>query len=213
MLNFQDLPDELVLKILGYSETKDLITCGQISKRIRRISHDGKLWGTANLVEKIVKTEFLEIILSKGCTILNISNSTIVGHFSSIIKSPIFKSQLKELDVSQSAMTGSLPVEAYSTENIDVLEELLFSCCSLQNLKMEGLLITPKMAISICKNGKTLKKLNMNHSVVKKYTGTAVNGLPFGYPLPNTYLQEIFKCCQKLEEVDLDGGTIRGRGL
>ena len=77
MLNFQDLPDELVLKILGYSETKHLITYGQVSKRIRRISHDGKLWMTANLVEKIVKTEFLEIILSKGCTILTISNSTI----------------------------------------------------------------------------------------------------------------------------------------
>ena len=59
MLNFQDLPDELVLKILGYSETKDLITYGQVSKRIRRISYDDKLWITANLVKKIVKTELL----------------------------------------------------------------------------------------------------------------------------------------------------------
>ena len=36
MSKFQGLPDELVLKILSYSETKDLISCGQASKRIRR---------------------------------------------------------------------------------------------------------------------------------------------------------------------------------
>ena len=75
MLNFQGLPDELALKILSYSETKDLIACGQVSKRIRKISRDSTLWVTANLVKKIVKTELLEMILSKGCKILNISNS------------------------------------------------------------------------------------------------------------------------------------------
>ena len=117
MLNFQDLPDELVLKILGYSETKDLITCGQVSKRIRRISHDGKLWMTANLVEKIVKTEFLERILNKGCQILNISDSTIIG---SLILSKA--SQLRVLNFSQS--TWALPC----TENAGVFEELLSSC-------------------------------------------------------------------------------------
>ena len=48
MLNFQDLPDELVLKILSYLSsfkiTKDLISCGKVSKRIRNISRDGTLW-------------------------------------------------------------------------------------------------------------------------------------------------------------------------
>ena len=198
MLNFQDLPDELLLKIFGYSETKDLITYGQVSKRMRKISRDGTLWVTVNLVKKIVKTDLLEVILGKGCKILNISNSTIVGHFSSIIKSPIFKSQFKELDLSQSALTGSLPVEAYSTENIDVLEELLFSCCSLQCLKMEGLLITPKMAVSICKNGKTLQTLNLSSSYLESLAYDNLDGSP-----TDRYMLEIFKCCQELKEVDL----------
>ena len=47
MLQFQDLPDELVLKILSYLSSfkisKDLISCGQVSKRIRNISQDGTL--------------------------------------------------------------------------------------------------------------------------------------------------------------------------
>ena len=76
---WQDLPDEVLLKILSYFEVKDLISCGQVSRRIRRISHDGSLWVTTNLERKIVKTELLQMILCKGCKILDISNSTIVG--------------------------------------------------------------------------------------------------------------------------------------
>ena len=39
--------NELVLKILRYSEIKDLIVYGQVSKRIRKISHDSTLWETS----------------------------------------------------------------------------------------------------------------------------------------------------------------------
>ena len=95
MLNFKDLPDELVLKVLSYSETKDLLSFGQLSKRIRRISHDGKLWVIANLEKKFVKTELLEMIIGKGCRILNLSHSTIIGSLS-----PNIKSQLRVLNLS-----------------------------------------------------------------------------------------------------------------
>ena len=135
----KDLSDELVLKILGYSETKDLITYGQVYKRIRQLSHDGTLWVAVDLEKKIVKTELLEMILSKGCKILNILDCTIVGSLSSSMQS-----QLKALELSQ------------SVSKIDVLEKLLLSCFSLQHLKMEGVHLTTKMADSICKNGKTL---------------------------------------------------------
>lgn len=158
---WQDLPDELILKILSYSEVIDLISCGQVSNRTRNISQDSSLWVTANLQEKIVKTELIELILSKGCKILNISDSTIVGSLSSNIKS-----QLRVLNLSHSAWEHALPEMYYHKENSDVLEQLLFSCCSLQELKMEGLCITSKMADGICKNGKTLQALNLNHSFV-----------------------------------------------
>ena len=178
MLNFQDLPDELVLKLLSYSETKDLISCGQVSKRIRRISRDRTLWVAANLEKKIVKTELLEVILKKGCRILNLCHSTILGTLSSNIKS-----QLRVLNLSQ-------PVE----ENIAALEDLLFSCCSLQELVMKDVVLTPKMAVSICKNGKTLETLNLNSSDVE---------ILWVICYPYSYFQEIIKCCQKLMEVDL----------
>ena len=194
MSNFKDLPDELVLRILRSSETKDLISCGQVSRRIRTISHDSSLWITANLEKKIVKTELLEMILSKGCQNLNMSNSTIVGSLS--LKEV---SQLRVLDISKSNWAWP-PCSG----NLEGLEQILFSCCSLQELKMECLLLTPAMAISICKNGKTLQKLNLNYSVIKKYNDGIHGGVysPSSRFGSNAYLQEIIKCCQQLREID-----------
>ena len=40
----ENLPDELILNILGYVKIQDLINCGQTSKRIRSITHDETLW-------------------------------------------------------------------------------------------------------------------------------------------------------------------------
>ena len=185
MLNFQDLPDELVLKILSYPKAKDLISCGQVSKRIRRISRDGTLWVTVNLEKKIVKSELLELILSKGCKILNISNSIILGHLSSNIKS-----QLSVLYFFQPVCKCDIHCEPDCAENTGILEELLSSCCLLQHLVLEDIFLTSKMAVSICKNGKTLQTLNLKRSYFEDNPDY-------------TYLQEIIECCQELKEVDL----------
>ena len=197
---WQDLPDEIILKILSYSEVKDLISCGQLSKRTRSISQDRSLWVITNLEKKIVKTELLEMILLKGCKILNLSNSTIVGH---LRRNMI--TQLRVLDLSQSAWgfpvrPGGLgrPAQVYNEENKFKIEDLLSSCCFLQNLKMEGLLITSKMAVSICKNGTTLQVLNLNHSFVDDTFKR------LDYDVPNGDFRSIIKCCQELKELDLN---------
>ena len=195
MLNFQDLPNELALKILGYAETKDLIAYGQVSKRIRKISRDSTLWVTANLAKKIVKTELLEMILSMGCKILNIAHSTIVGRFSSNIKS-----QLRTLDLSQWSRTA----RKYTKETIAIIEELLFSCCSLQHLNLEGLLLTPKMAVSICKNGKTLQVLNLNHV----HTFLDDDRLHYKGVLKNDNLEAIIECIQELNLDFVNGNDV-----
>ena len=191
MLNFQDLPDELVLKILSYSETKDLISCGQISKRIRRITYDGTLWVTANLKKKIVKAELLEMLLGKGCRNLNLCHSTIIGCLSSNIKS-----QLSVFKFSQPVCNEDCEWDC--NKNNDVLEELLASCCSLQHLLLEGAFLTPKMAVSICKNGKTLQTLNLNSSFLDDLTNDGLVVTP-----AYNYLPEFFKCCQELKELNL----------
>ena len=38
---FQDLPDELVLKILSFSKIKDLIGCGQVPRELEKLAMMG----------------------------------------------------------------------------------------------------------------------------------------------------------------------------
>ena len=144
--NFGDLPNELILKVFSYSEPKELISSGQLSKRIRKISHDKSLWQEVNLSKKIVKTELLKLILDKECKSLNLSNSIILGSLS-LDK----ESQLRNLNLDDCT-------------NIEVLEELLASCYSLEKLEMQYATIDPKMAASIRQNGKTLQILNLYYS-------------------------------------------------
>ena len=198
---WQDLPDELILKVLSYSEVKDLIICSQLSKRTRNISQDRSLWVTANLEKKIVKTELLEMILLKGCKILNLSNSTIVGH---LRRNMI--SQLRVLDLSQTALgfpARSWPAPVDYEEKMSKIEELLSSCSSLQNLKMGDLRITSKMAASICLNGTTLQVLNLNRSFVDDIPFDRLN-----HSMPNGDFGSIIKCCQELKELDLNDTNV-----
>ena len=190
MSNFQDLSEELILKILSYTEIKAFISCGQVSTRFRRISHDNSLWMTVNIEKKIVKTELLEMILGKGCMILNITDSDIDGSLSSNLKS-----QLRVLNFSR--LVGAWPAQECCIENIDILEELLFSCHSLQHLVMEGILLTPKMAVGICKNSKTLQILNLNPAFINEKKNSFLDD---SYYL--TCLQKIFKGRQELKEVN-----------
>ena len=56
---------------------------------------------------------------------------------------------------------------------------------------IQGVFLTPKMAESICKNGKTLQILSLNRSDLDCSDDF------------KSYWQEIFICCQELKEVDL----------
>ena len=87
MSSFLDLPDELILKVFGYTETADILRCGQVSKRIRNISNDNSLFQAVNLSGKNVKTKLLATVLNKGCKKLILSDSSIWGNLSLIQKS------------------------------------------------------------------------------------------------------------------------------
>ena len=48
-LRLEDLPDELIVKVFSFLEIRDLICLGQLSIRIRAISHDEQFWQKMNL--------------------------------------------------------------------------------------------------------------------------------------------------------------------
>ena len=53
-IQLEYFPDEILLKVLSYLDVKDLIPCGQVSDRIRAISHDEILWQRINLHNKVL---------------------------------------------------------------------------------------------------------------------------------------------------------------
>ena len=118
---FEGLPDEVILKILGYLEgTKGLIYCGHLSQRIRKISQDETLWQKINLSRQSIPTGFLQMVLNNRCKYLTLRSSCIQGALK--LDRP---TQLKYLDLRNTNSTSD-----------EVLEELLGSCRSLQKLSV-----------------------------------------------------------------------------
>ena len=65
-INFEVLPDEVILKVFTYLDMRDLIYSGQVSKRLQVISKDESLWQKINLYQKVVPPEFLQKVVSNG---------------------------------------------------------------------------------------------------------------------------------------------------
>ena len=162
-VQFQTLPDEIILKIMSNLSVEKLIQWGQVSKRIRNISHDISLWQNVDLYEKKVSTDFVKMILSNGCKHLNLSYCTLVGNLS--LKKP---SNLRGLDLT------------HCLARIDVGEELLASCNSLTTLMLSGFGLSQKMVNRVCEYGKQLNYLTLVGSASKKKKVRKIVGImPF----------------------------------
>ena len=77
--HFEDLPDEILLKILSLLETKGVLQCGKVSKRLRAISNDQSLWLKLNLLGRQVPYGFIEKAAQNGCEYLNLGLSCVNG--------------------------------------------------------------------------------------------------------------------------------------
>ena len=153
MSQFQDLPDEIILKVLSYMLLKDLLCCGQISKQVRAVSHDKSLYQKIDLSGKKVWNRFLERIINKGCKDLSLNGVWLLGYNFNLNE----KSKLRclNLDFIAGAVTD--------------FEMLIDSCISLQKISMKNLgklFLKSNMIKSICnQNGQTLQVLNLENCV------------------------------------------------
>ena len=118
-LQFEDLPDEIILKVLSnLTKTRDLIRCGHISKRIRRICHDETIWKTFIFVYKTVPTDFLNLVVNNGCKNLRLHCVKIAGDSLNLIN----PSRLRCLDLT------------HCQAKVGVLKEILSSCQNVEKL-------------------------------------------------------------------------------
>jgi len=183
-LQLKDLPDEVILIVLSFLEIKDLIKCGQLSKRIRTISQDESLWEKINLFEdQNVPSKFIEMIINRGCKYLSLFSAKSIGYLT-LNKA---ESKLKYLDMS------------LCSANDRMIEEILASCHSLEKLSLSSRRLTSDMISIICnQNGHSLKVLDLSLAW----------GLGF---TPNSKLdliELICSSCVGLTELSIDDNTM-----
>ena len=151
--SMDDLPDEIILLVVSFLNVKEIIKCGQVSKRIRSICSDETMWQAVNLYNKIVPVEFLIRLIGNKCKYLSLFRSKIC--IFKLHGSPIKLNQYCELKVLDLG---------YCKADYQVVEELLSSCHSLENLSMKGLTFNSRIneAAFSLKNGKTIKVLDLS---------------------------------------------------
>ena len=148
-LQFEALPNEVILHVFSYLKIVDLLNCGQVSKRFRAISrNDQCLWPKAlNLCYKNVPVVFIQKLLDSGCKYLTLSYSVLDG----------------TLNLSKASKLKYLDLSSFGLKNGNNSEKLLESCYSLQKLSLKRFQLSSKLiSITCLQNGKTLKVLDLS---------------------------------------------------
>ena len=167
MTTIENLPNEVLVKILSYLNITELSQFATASKRLYHFCNDKSLQQKCvekiNLYNKRVPIKFLENILDKGCKYLNINNvflscddGTVKADKVNLTSTP----QLKYLDIT------------YCSGKESILESLLSSCNSLEKFALQNHLldenchelnwkVSAKIISNLChQNGQTLKVCN-----------------------------------------------------
>ena len=221
-LRLDDLPDELILKVFSFLGTRGLICMGQMSNRIRAISHDEQLWQKINLYHEpskdLLMGEFMGMTFSNSETGITASGpqislalqiEKIPGRFLQIA----INNGCKYLSLYPHEIDGKLELNQVSSliylklhkpnSSVDfinyykiviAMEELLTSCVSLQKLSMNYLTLSLDM-VKIISNqiGKTLQVLDLSGCKIAE-----------SWEIKLEPVQIILRNCINLKEVNLD---------
>ena len=190
-LQFEDLPDEVILKSLGFLDIKELILCGQVSKRLRSIANDESLWLKLNFCGRKVPYDFIEKAAGNGCQYLSLARCDIIGLTGKSKTS--FK--LKYLNVS------------YVPKGV---QKLVQNCSALQKLSVAGLTLDSDDIQYICQNSKTLQVLDLAdckfdlHELKESQIGQTLEVLELEYcNFVTKSLQDLLTNCAHLTELNI----------
>ncbi|NWU90325.1 SKP2 protein, partial [Upupa epops] len=144
-VSWDTLPDELLLAIFNYLPLIDLLKVSQTCKRWRSLSFDESLWQTLDLTTGNLLPGVLGQLLPTGVTVFRCPRSC--------IRSPLFKTstplKVEHMDLSNCTVSA-----------ID-LQSILCLCEKLQNLSLEGLVLSDDIMESIAKNPRLIR-LNLS---------------------------------------------------
>jgi hypothetical protein len=122
------LPNEILLKIFGYLDIKDISQSAQVSHQFNMISNDSSLWkslGKLCIEDKYVPTEFLTYVIQRGITELSLYRCEILPPK---LKRPF---NLRTLKLDETTGDATLVNEILATQS---MEKIDFRDCMIQGL-------------------------------------------------------------------------------
>ena len=170
----EDLPNEIITKVLSYLEIRDLIFFGHLSKRTRVVSRNKTLWRKLTIHCKTLKSKFLKFMLRNGCKCLKLILVWLKG----------------SLHLRKATRLQELSLDRCAIKN-QVLEELLGSCHSLKKLTFRGIDLSDV-------NTKNLKKF-----VLQNRNTLQILDLRSSTKLDFESIQFVVNNCNELTEINL----------
>ncbi|XP_029434687.1 LOW QUALITY PROTEIN: S-phase kinase-associated protein 2 [Rhinatrema bivittatum] len=168
--SWSNLPDELLLGIFSYLPLTDLLKVSQVCKRWHRLSFDESLWHSLDVSGKTLLSGVLGQVLSAGIVALRCPRAC--------VGDPLFKNsrplRVQHIDLSN------------CTISVAALQSILCCCHRIQNLSLEGLVLSDEIIRSIAQN---LDLVRLNLSGCSGFSAVA--------------LEEMLKKCNRLEELNL----------
>ncbi|OXB66703.1 hypothetical protein ASZ78_013094 [Callipepla squamata] len=143
-VSWDALPDELLLAIFAYLPLNDLLKVSVVCKRWHRLSFDESLWQTLDLTCRSLLPGVIGQLLPAGVTVFRCPRSC--------IGNPLFKT-MKPLRVQHMDLSNC-------TVSVADLQSILCRCERLENLSLEGLVLSDDIIQSIAKNP-SLIRLNL----------------------------------------------------
>jgi hypothetical protein len=182
------LPDEVILNMLGFLDIKELLLCGQVSKRFRAIANDESLWLKLNLHKRKVPYDFIEKAAGNGCQYLSLVGCGLTGKSEASFK-------FKYLNVA--GMKKGV-------------QKLVQNCSALQKLSVAGLTLDSDDIQYICQNSKTLQVLDLAdckfdlHKLKESQISQTLQVLELEYcNFQTKLLQDLLTNCAHLTELNI----------
>ncbi|KAM6109843.1 S-phase kinase-associated protein 2 isoform 3-T3 [Phoenicopterus ruber ruber] len=189
------LPDELLLAVFAYLPLNDLLKVSLICKRWHRLSFDESLWQTLDLTGRNLLPGVIGQLLPAGVTAFRCPRSC--------IGNPLFKTS-KPLRVQHMDLSNC-------TVSVADLQSILCLCERLQNLSLEGLVLSDdimkleELNLSWCDFTATHVKAAVNH-VTSKVTQLNLSGYRQNLQIPD--VKTLVERCPFLVHLDLSDSVM-----
>ena len=180
-----ELPDEVILKIVGFLDLKELLLCGQVSKRLQAIANDESLWLKLNMRGRKIPYDFIEKVIGNGCQYLSLPECDILNFCGKSESS----NNLKYLNVSDQDPLSNGQANGLQKG----VKKLVQNCSSLQKLSVAESSLDLNDIQYICKSGQTLQVLDLGTSDFD-----CCDEMKF-----TKVLQDLFSNCAHLTELNI----------